>query len=87
MAVTAGDPPSCGLRTTDGCGQTTAGSGRRASLTDESRTAGGVDLKLLLLAVAEIVPTTMSDSATVGRVVRVVRPEGVDGSARSRCGR
>ena len=29
----------------------------------------------------------MSDSATVGRVVRVVGPEGVDGSARSRCGR
>jgi hypothetical protein len=34
----------------------TAGSRRRASLTDESRTAGDADLELLLLAVAEIVP-------------------------------
>jgi hypothetical protein len=34
----------------------TAGSRRRASPTDESRTAGDADLELLLLAVAEIVP-------------------------------
>ena len=56
MAVTAGDRPDCGLRTTDGCSQTTAGSRRRASLTDESRTAGGSDLELVLLAVPEIAP-------------------------------
>ena len=35
-------------------------------------------------SVAESRPTTMSDPATVGRGVRIVRTEGVDGSARSR---
>ncbi len=36
---------------------------------------------------SESCPATMSDSATIERVVRVVRPEGVNGRARSRCWR
>jgi len=44
--------------------------------TDESRTAGDAALELLLLAVAEACPAMMSDSATVERVVRVVRTGG-----------
>jgi hypothetical protein len=54
--------------------------------TDESRNTGEVDRPLLLLSVAEVVPTT-SESLTVDGVLRVGGREGVDGCARSRCGR
>jgi hypothetical protein len=84
VAVTVGDRPDCVLPTSDGCRQTTR-SQRRASPTDESRTAGDPDLELPLLAVARVVRD--DDAATVGRVARTARPEGVNGSARSGCWR
>ena len=70
-------PPNCVLPTTAGWGQTTADSRARASPTDESRTVGNADLAPRLLArLWNSPPATMSDSATVKRGVRVVRPGG-----------
>jgi hypothetical protein len=57
---------------------------RLAAAAAEARNTALTPISLaVLLAVAEVVPDDGS-SATVGRVMRVVRPESVDGCARSR---
>jgi hypothetical protein len=49
-----------------------------AASLDESRNTGDADLPRWFSWLQKLCPTTTSDSATVGRFVRVVGPEGVD---------
>ena len=77
----AGSPIRGGLQAHDAVAplaQQHTGADAHVAAADESRHTVVADLPLLLHAVAEAVPND-GGCATVGRVVRVVRPEGADG--------